>query len=92
MNWVFSFSCLKPNEFDIEMERDPLIYFLTKLGGVSVLQGLQLEEVAGYREGGSVRSEHMQYPDYAGEVPVEARYPVAVAAMSDDPNRSGRCA
>ena len=55
-------------------------------------KGSSLIEVAGYREGGSVRSEHMQYPDYAGEVPVEARYPVAVAAMSDDPNRSGRCA
>lgn len=43
MNWVFSFSCLKLNEFDIEMETDTLIYFLTKLGGVSVLQGLQLK-------------------------------------------------
>lgn len=42
IHWVFSFSCLKPNEFNIKMERCILIYLATKLGGVSVLQGLQL--------------------------------------------------
>ena len=47
-------------------------------------------EVAAYRKGGGVRSEHMRYPDYA-EVPVEAEVLSGCGSQTGDPNRSGTC-